>query len=74
MPAFNVRLVNVYFLLSSIGMSCMSSFQRPFHYKKLLLSNENICCATYLCSCDFFVSLSRAVNYIFFTYFFLFAK
>ena len=48
-----------------LSMSCMGSFQWPFHYKKLLLSNKNICWATYLCSCDLFVSFSRAVNYIF---------
>ena len=54
-----------------LSMSCMGSFQWPFHYKKLLLSNKNICWATYLCSCNFFVSFSRAVNYIFFfTYLF----
>ena len=47
-----------------LSMSCMGSFQWPFHYKKLLLSNKNICWATYLCSCDPFVSFSRAVNYI----------
>ena len=49
-----------------LSMSCMGSFQWPFHYKKLLLSNKNICWATSLCSCDLFVSFSRAVNYIFF--------
>ena len=44
---------------------CMGSFQWPFHRRKLLLSNKNICWATYLCSCDLFVSFSRAVNYNF---------
>ena len=53
-------------LFKFLSMSCMGSFQWPFHYKKLLLSNKNICWATYLCSCDLFVSFSRAVNYIFF--------
>ena len=48
-----------------LSMSCMGSFQWPFHYKKLLLSNKNIYWATYLCSCDLFVSFSRVVNYIF---------
>ena len=57
-----------------LSMSCMGSFQWPFHYKKLLLSNKNICWATYLCSCDLFVSFSRAVNYIFFTYLFFIAQ
>ena len=33
-------------------MYCMGSFQRPFHYKKLLESNKNICWATSLCSCS----------------------
>ena len=57
-----------------LSMSCMGSFQWPFHYKKLLLSNKNICWATYLCSCDLSVSFSRAVNYIFFTYLFYIAQ
>ena len=39
-----------------LSMYCMGSFQWPFHDKKLLLSNKNICWATYLCSCDLFVS------------------
>ena len=57
-----------------LSMSCMGSFQWPFHYKKLLLSNKNICWATYLCSCDLFVIFSRAGSYIFFTYLFLIAQ
>ena len=46
-------------------MSCMGSFQGPFHYKKLLSSNKNICWVSYLCSGNFFVGFSRAVNYYF---------
>ena len=49
-----------------LSLFCMSSFQWLFHHRKLLLSDKNICLATYLCSCDPFVSFSRAVNYIFF--------
>ena len=49
-----------------LSMSCMGSFQWPFHYKKLLLSNKNICWASYLCSCHLFVGFSRAVNYYYF--------
>ena len=57
-----------------LSMSCMGSFQWPFHYKKLFSSNKNICWATYLCSCNLFVSFSRVMNYIFFTYLFFIAK
>ena len=49
-----------------LKMSCMGSGD---HYKiTKLLSNENICWATYLCSCDVFVSFSRPVNYFFFSH------
>ena len=66
MSGFNVRLVNVLVSFKFLSMSCVGSFHWPFHYKKLILSNKNICWDTYLCSCHLFVSFSRAVNYIFF--------
>ena len=61
-------LVSFQFLI----MSCMGSFQWPFDYKKLLLSNKNICWASYLFSCDLSVGFSRAVN--FFPYLFFIAQ
>ena len=54
-----------------LKMSCMGSGD---HFITKLLSNKNICWATYLCSCDVFVSFSRPVNYIFFTYLFFIAQ
>ena len=66
MSGFSVRLVreyNVLFLLSS--SVCLASVAFSDHF----ITNKNICWATYyFCSCDLFVSFSRAVNYIFFSH------
>ena len=71
---FQCKTIECLVSFKFLSMSCMGSFQWPFHHKKLLLSNKNICWATYVCSCDLFVSFSRAVNYIYFTYLFFVAQ
>ena len=71
---FQCKTSECFLSFKFLSMSSMGSFQWPFHCKKLLLSNKNICWATYLCSCDLFVIFSRVVSYIFFTYLFFIAQ
>ena len=63
MSGFNVTLVNVQFLLSSLVCRAWIVFSDHLITKMLLLSNKNICWASYLCSCDLPVGFSRAVNF-----------